>query len=248
MRKKIDHISVQRLTNGAHYNFVRTTLERIEECEAAAGKLSADIAVLRAAFSREEATLRTMRKSRLTKEIVQSDAMRDSSYSGYKGAVRRMLLLPEGDLREAAQRLWEHIKSFRIMTTDQRDKQTGLMTSFIGDLEEKYAADVTALGLSLFVDVMKTANDKVRELTIDRDSEYSVKVVGATQAARRAVDEAYHTLIGKVNALALLEGDTDYAELIDAMNAQITRYKREALGRKNTTQTADDGTEEKEAE
>lgn len=244
MRKKIDHISVQRLTNGAHYNFVKTTLERIEECEATASRLSADIAVLKAAFSSEEATLRTMRKSELTKEIVQGDAMRDSSYSGYKGAVRRMLLLPEGDLQEAAGRLWEHIKSFRIVTTDQRDKQTGLMTSFIGDLEGKYAADVAALGLSLFVEVMKTANDKVRELTSDRDSEYSVRVVGATQAARRAVDEAYHTLIDKVNALALLEGDTDYAELIDAMNAQITRYKREALGRRTSSTTSGEDAEE----
>ena len=232
MAKKIKGIAISRLSNGAHYTFVQTTLVWIEECEAAASRLSADIATLRAAFSREEATLRVVRKSRLTEEIVQGDAMRDSSYSGYKKAVKGLLSLPEGEMLAAARRLWEHIRSCRIVTTDQRDKQTGMMTSFIDDLEGKYAADVAALGLSPLVEVMKTANEKVRVLTSERDTENSVKIVGATKAARLATNEAYRTLIDKVNAIALLEGDEDYADLIDAMNAQITRYKREALGKK----------------
>jgi hypothetical protein len=239
MGKKIDHISIQRLSNGAHYTFVQTTLGRIEECGAAASRLSADIATLRAAFSREEETLRVARKSRLTKEIVQGDAMRDSSYTGYKMAVKGLLSLPESEMLAAARRLWEHIKSYRIVTTDQRDKQTGMMTSFINDLEGKYAADVTVLGLMPLVTTMKTANEKVLALTSERDTENSVKIVGATKAARLVTDEAYRTLIDKVNALALLEGDEDYAGLIDAMNTQIARYKREALGKKT-----DDGVEE----
>lgn len=234
MAKKIKGIAISRLSNGAHYNFVQTTLERIEECEAAASRLSADIAVLRAAFSREEATLRVVRKSRLTEEIVQGDAMRDSSYSSYKMAVKGLLSLPEGEMKAAAGRLWNHIKSCRIVTTDQRDKQTGMMTSFIESLEGKYAADVAMLGLSTLVATMKEANEKVRLLTSERDTENSVKTVGATKAARLATDNAYRTLIDKVNALALLEGDEEYAELIDAMNAQITRYKREALGKKSS--------------
>ena len=234
MEKKIKGIAISRLPNGAHYNFVRTTLEQIEEHEGVAGRLSADIATLKAAFSREETKLRTMRKSELTEQIVHSDAVRDGSFSGYKGMVKGYLSLPEGEMKAAARRLWNHIRGSRIVTTDQRDKQTGMMTSFIESLEGEYAADVAMLGLSTLVATMKAANQEVFELMNRRNIEIGARGVGGTKAARLATDKAYRTLIGKVNALALLEGDDDYAELIDAMNAQITRYKREAIGRKSS--------------
>ncbi len=244
MGRKIKGIAISRMPNGAHYTFVKNTLEWAEECEAVAGRLSADIATLRTAFRGEEAALRVMRKSGLTKEIVRGDAMRDSSYSGYKGAVRGLLSLPEGKMQTAARRLWDHIKSCRIVTTDQRDKQTGMMTSFIESLEGKYAADIAMLGLSSLVVAMKEANEKVYVLMKDRDTEYSTKTVGGVKAARLATDEAYRTLIDKVNAMALLEGDADCAELIDAMNAQIARYKREVLARKSAKAEEDAGDEE----
>ena len=76
---------------------------------------------------------------------------------------------------------------------------------------------------------MKEANNRVFELVTRRDTENSTKTVGAVKAARAVTDNAYRMLVKKVNAHALIEGDAAYASFIDEMNAQIARYKREAL-------------------
>ena len=251
MAKEINGITLTALSNGAHFSFMKSTLVFADDCEAVVNKLSGDIAVFKKAFAVEDEKLKIMTKSELTEEIYQNDAIRDGSYSGYKSSVKGLLSRPAGDLQAAAKRLWNHIESYKIRTDDQFDKQTGMMENLITDLEGKYAAEIALLGLSPFVTSMKTANDKVAELLRSRDIENSTKGVGATKAARAATDDAYRTFVKKVNALALLEGDADYAAFIDGMNSQIVRFKREALNQSasstTTTDTTTDTTTEDDA-
>lgn len=114
----------------------------------------------------------------------------------------------------------------------QFDRETGLMMNLIGDLEEKYKAEVAALSLDSLVAAMKAANEKVRTAMSARNAEDSARQVGAMKTARAAVDEAYRLLVKYVNAYALIEGDADYADLVARMNALIVRYKRQVLGQK----------------
>ena len=57
------------------------------------------------------------------------------------------------------------------------------------------------------------------------------------KTARSASDDAYRALVKMVNALALVFGETDYADFIDYVNTEITHYKREVLGQKATATT-----------
>ena len=111
-------------------------------------------------------------------------------------------------------------------------QNTGLLANFIADLEGKYASYVSTLGLTLFVTHMKEANERVRTLVRQRVNERMGITVGALRTARTATDAAYHNLVQMVNALALVNGDADYAAFIDYVNAEITRYKREVLNQK----------------
>lgn len=230
MEKEISGIAVSKLSNGAHYTFIQVVIERAEGSEAVKAKVGADISALREALETEGEKLRVMTKSELTRHIKESDALRDESYIGYKGVVRGFLAHPEGSVLTAAEKLWAHIESCGIRTNIQLDRQTGLMTSFISELEEKYREEVATLGLTTLVAAMKEANERVLELMTRRDTENSTKTVGAVKAARAVTDDAYRMLVKKVNAHALIEGDAAYASFIDEMNAQIARYKREALG------------------
>ena len=241
MAKEVIGITLTSLSNGAHFTFVQNVLELAAKCEAVNNKLSTDIAALQTAFGVEDEKLKQMRKSELTEEIYQYDAIRDGGYSGYKGSVKGLLALPAGEMLTAAKRLWNHIDSYKIRPTDQFDKQTGMMTNFIDDLEKKYSSEVSTLGLSPLVTMMKEANEKVRVLMKDRNIETKAKGVGAMKAARAASDVIYRTIVKKVNALAIVEGDAAYATFIDELNAQIEHLKREALGQKVSSTAA--GTE-----
>lgn len=106
--------------------------------------------------------------------------------------------------------------------------------NFITDLEDKYSAQVTKLGLTAFVTNMKEANERVRTLTLQRTNEKMGVTVGALKTARTASDNAYRALVKMLNALALVFGEKDYTAFIDYVNTEITHYKREVIGQKSS--------------
>ena len=230
--KEIYDINIQRMNNGAHFTFVSNILARAEADTAVKGKAADQVSNLKAAVSAEDEALKISQKSLLTDEIAKADNDRDALYAGYKKAVEAFLAMPIADMAQAAKVLAQHIKDYKINTADQLDKETGLLVNFITDLEDKYTAQVTKLGLTAFVTNMKEANERVRTLTLQRTNEKMGVTVGALKAARTASDTAYRALVKMVNALALVLGEKDYTAFIDYVNTEVTHYKREVIGQK----------------
>ena len=233
--KEIYDINIQRMNNGAHFTFVSNILARAEADTAVKEKASELVSNFKTAVSAEDEALKISQKSLLTDEIAKADSDRDALYAGYKKAVEGFLAMPIADMAQAAKILSQHIKDYKINTADQLDKETGLLVNFITDLENKYSAQVTKLGLTAFVTNMKEANERVRTLTLQRTNEKMGVSVGALKTARTASDNAYRALVKMVNALALVFGEKDYAPFIDYVNTEITHYKREVLGQKSST-------------
>ena len=230
--KEIYDINIQRMNNGAHFTFVSNILARAEADTAVKGKAAEQVNNLKAAVSTEDEALKISQKSLLTDDIAKADNDRDALYAGYKKAVEAFLAMPIADMAQAAKVLAQHIKDYKINTADQLDKETGLLVNFITDLEYKYSAQVTKLGLTAFVTNMKEANERVRTLTLQRTNEKMGVTVGALKAARTASDTAYRALVKMVNALALVLGEKDYTAFIDYVNTEVTHYKREVIGQK----------------
>lgn len=233
--KEIQGINIRRMNNGAHYSFVNNILTRAANNAAALARAESLVAALREAFAAEEEALRISQKSLLTDDIAKADRDRDMLYSGYKKAVRSYSSMPIEEMAKAAKVLSQHINDYNIRTNYQLDRESGLMISFLEDLEGKYAGEVETLGLTTFVAKMKETNERVHTLIFRRTVERAGVKVGALRAARHATDDAYRALIKMVNALAVVFGDTDLAPFIDGCNAEIARYKREVLGKKSST-------------
>ena len=230
--KEIYDINIQRMNNGAHFTFVSNILARAEADTTVKGKASELVSNFKAAVAAEDEALKISQKSLLTDEIAKADSDRDALYAGYKKAVEAFLAMPIADMAQAAKVLAQHIKDYKINTADQLDKETGLLVNFITDLEDKYSAQVTKLGLTAFVTNMKEANERVKTLTLQRTNEKMGVTVGALKAARTASDTAYRALVKMVNALALVLGEKDYTAFIDYVNTEVTHYKREVIGQK----------------
>lgn len=230
--KEINEIALTRMNNGAHFTFVGNILARAEKDATVKAKAADQVAALKKAFEAEDAALKISQKSLITDDIAQADSERDALYTGYKKAVNGFLTLPVADMAKAAKVLAQHIKDYNIDPKEQLDRETGMLVNFISDLETKYATQVETLSLTPFVTNMKSANERVRTLTLERTEERMTQTVGAMKAARNASDEAYNQLVRMVNALALVFGDTDYASFIDYVNTEITHYKREVLNQK----------------
>ncbi len=235
--KEINDISLPRMNNGAHFTFVSNILARVESDSAVKGKAADQVSNFKAAVSAEDEVLKVSQKSLLTDDIAKADSDRDALYSGYKKAVEGFLPMPIADMAQAAKVLAQHIKDYKINTSDQLDKETGLLVNFISDLETKYADQIAKLSLTAFVTNMKETNERVRTLTLQRTNERMGLEVGALKNARNATDNAYRALVKMVNALSLVYGEKDYASFIDYVNTEITHYKREVLGQKASAPT-----------
>ena len=245
--KEIGTISLERLNNGAHFQFASNVMNRaltdakITEMEQTAPLVTA----LRTAVGNEDTNLVLSQKSFYTDEIATADSKRDSLYSAYKRGVKAYVDFPDTDLAEAAKVLWQHIKDYGIDPRMQLDKETGLLTNFISDLQGKYAEQVATLSLTIMVEKLDMANAQVIGFTTKRTEERMATEVGALKTARAATDDAYRALVKMVNALALVFGETDYADFIDYVNTEIMHYKREVIGQKATaTTTGGSDTEE----
>lgn len=230
--KEISTISLERMNNGAHFLYVSNILARAEADTKVKTKAAAQVAALKAAVAQEDEDLKISQKSLLTDDIAKADAERDALYSGYKKAVAGFLNLPVEAMAQAAKVLNQHLKDYAIDPKMQLDRETGLLMNLITDLEGKYKSEVETLSLTPFVTNLKAANERVHTFTASRTDEKMGITVGALKASRKASDDAYRMLVKMVNALALVEGETDYVPFIDYVNTEIVHYKREVLGQK----------------
>lgn len=231
--KQISDIYLQKMANGAHFNFVGEIVASAKQDAKVINKAGNLLSALEAALALEDECIKLSQKSAKSDAIAAADQERDKFYANYKKAVKAYLDLPLPEMREKAAVLWQHIKDFNINPSVQMDRETGMLTNFTADLESKLAPQVAALSLTQIVAGMKEANERVRTLSLERFYEASGKQVGALKAARAKTDEAYYAFIRLVNALAVVFGDEDYAQYIDLVNTMITHYKRKALGQKS---------------
>ena len=219
------------LNNGAHFQFIKNVSDRLATDtkikENAVGQ--AVIKALTEALTTEDKHLVLSQKSLLTDEIAHADKERDTLFTGYRTAVKGFLNMPIAALAKNARELWQHLADYAIDPQMQLERETGLITNLCTDLVGKYATQVQALGLKPYVDALKTANERVETLLVQRTTDNSTKVVGALRTAREASDNAIRNLTKVVNALAILGNPADYAAFIDFMNTLIKRYKEQAI-------------------
>lgn len=243
---QIGNLDLTRVNNMAYFNFMTATVERAEGNATVASKAATQTSALKVDVAQLDEVLNLSQKNPTTDKIAAADTERDSYYTGYKSAVKGFLKMPAGTMRDAAETLWQNIKDYKIDTKEQLDKETGKLSNLIGDLEEKYSEEVAALGLSAFVENMKTANETVRTLLIERDNEESARVAGAVKSVRAACDEAYRSLVQMVNALEVVSPDDNIALFISEQNELIDRYKEQVIpARKSAASQKKSGEETK---
>ena len=189
----IQAIDLVRMNNGAHYEFMKVVSDRFATETALSTNAAAKKAIeaLAAAVKEEDRCIVISQKSLITDDIKAADDKRDNIFRGLRKSIKGLTDAPVPDMAQAAKELQQCLVDYRIDPAMQLDRETGLLHNFIADLETKYAAQVTKLGLTLFVAPLKEANAKVEQFIVDRTTAQSVIAAGELRAARLATDAAY---------------------------------------------------------
>ena len=230
----IQKVDLVGMNNGAHYEFMKVVNDRFAAETTLSTNASAKKAMeaLAAALKEEDRCLVISRRNLITDDIRAADKTRDDIFRSLRKAINGFTDAPVADVAKAGKVLKQCVADYAINPAMQLDRETGLLHNFIADLETKYAAQVTKLGLTLYVAPLKEANAKVEQFIVDRTTAQSVIAAGELRAARLATDAAYRHLVKFVNALAMVSGTGDYDALAKFLNEHIDRFKHEVLPKK----------------
>jgi len=180
----------------------------------------------------EEAAMLVDQGSVFTKTITQADEYRDQLDRSFNLLVESKTYDYDPAVRESAgrvERILQQYGNLRKLTYNEESK--GLTNRSI-ELNSKYAADVALIGGTELLARSDQANNEFSNHFGDRANEKAAIISGNVRTARQEVDNAYDAIVNQINALALINGDTDYAEFIDKTNYYVKYYKNVLAARK----------------
>jgi len=238
---KIKNFHLSHLRNNEHVQFQTRFKSLIERLSAMFLRIDALFNVYILLYIKEIEAFDVIRKSDFAQQIEDADDLRNDTFRGICNILESAHKHFRAEVREVATRLQVVFDYYGDLANEPRDGKTADMNSFVNDLSGKYAADVDMVGLTEWVMVLKTNNDAFDALKENRATEAGTRTQLKMKQERANVDVAYNNIITQINALILVEGETNYTVITSELNALIDEYsniiaKRKGLVEKISTE------------
>ena len=170
-----------------------------------------------------------------TKSITEGDGFRDETDLGFCLFVESHLHHPDPAIQENARRIMRIIDQYGNIRKLNYNAESSNMTNRNTEITTKYAAELTSLGNgwgTAWLNALTDANNQFVSHFGERADEQVAKITANTLEARAAVDAAWQAIVTRINALAVVNGEADYATFIDKANYYIDYNKSLVTARK----------------
>ena len=154
-----------------------------------------------------------------------TDDARDASWRGANNYVTAMCAHPDAEIATYAAEAKSLYDKYGDPTKLAQTEESGVLHNLLQDLEALDSSNRTALNLDVWITDLKTKETAFLAAAAERTEADAARQVGIVKETRTASEAAYRSLIDTVNALAMINGDADYATFIDHVNAMIERQK-----------------------
>jgi len=221
---KIDNFYRKNLRNDEHFQFHREFRDLVTASGAESLKVAAHFSIYEHALEKEDEGLKRIVKSVYTEKIREADKARDSIYEGMVEMNSASLKHYSPDTREAAKRLKILFDSYGNLSSKPLNEQTSAVHNILQELHGDYLDAARIVGITGWVDKLEARNNAFEALVRERYNEAASKTRVVVKEAREEVDAAYDTIVERINALVVVEGEEAYAAFIKKLNAVITKY------------------------
>ena len=243
--KKITTINLTRLRTEEDFGFLKLVLAETENlpAEETPSILTAAVNSFETAFNAFDAALKASATNPATASATDADVERDQSWRGINAYVKAMCNHPTDDVASAATEAKSLFDKYGDPTSLAQTEESGVLHNLLQDLEAFDSAKRTSLALDVWIADLKTKEEAFLAVAARRTEADAARQVGIVKETRTAAEAAYRSLVDTVNALAMINGDADYATFIEHVNAVIERQKGILKARK-TRGEKEDTTEE----
>ena len=128
------------------------------------------------------------------------------------------------DVQAAARRVKIVFDAFGNVAKLPLNEETSTIYNLVQELTEKHAADVQKLGIALWIVKLEADNKAYEALVTGGYEEEVAKTKLKAKTTRAEVDKVVRRIFERVEALIVVEGETNYTEFVRRLNVQIDRY------------------------
>ena len=187
--------------------------------------LTTAVSSFETAFNAFDTALKASSTNPATATATNADMERDQSWRAANAYVKAMCSHPTADIANAAGEAKALFDKYGDPTSLAQTEESGVLHNLLQDLETFDSSKRTLLNLDVWITDLKTKEDAFLAAAAQRTEADAARQVGIVKETRTAADAACRSLVDTVNALAMIEGDTEYATFIDHVNAVIDRQK-----------------------
>ena len=240
--KKITTINLTRLRTEEDFGFLKLVLAETENlpAEETPSILTAAVNSFETAFNAFDAALKASATNPATASATDADVERDQSWRGINAYVKAMCNHPTDDVASAATEAKSLFDKYGDPTSLAQTEESGVLHNLLQDLEAFDSLKRTSLALDVWITDLKTKEEAFLAAAARRTEADAARQVGIVKETRTAAESAYRSLVDTVNALAIINGDADYATFIDHVNAVIERQKAISKARSTRAKKEDE--------
>ena len=225
--KKIKTISLTSLRVEEDFGFQKLILAETENLpsEETPSVQTAAVTAFATAFNAFDAALKASATNPATATATDADTARDQSWRAANAYVKAMCSHPTPDIAAQASEAKSLFDKYGDPTSLAQTEESGVLHNLLQDLEAFDSAKRTSLALDVWITDLQAKEDAFLAAAAQRTEADAARQVGIVKETRTASDAAYRSLVDTVNALAMINGDAEYAMFIDHVNAVIDRQK-----------------------
>lgn len=259
---EIKDIDLSRLHQEESFGFHQLVSIETAKCnDSKVVPLQADYISALTAF---DAALKTGGTNPLSASVSELDTQRDNAYAALAMQVKNARRNLNPDKVAVAREVELILRKYGNPCALPYVEENGVIHNLIQELEdynkpkENERPEVVSLsddnpdnrlaliGALDWLEQLKEVNARFLAVFTDRNATQATLVTGASKAARIAADLAYRNIVKRINALAEINGDTNYADLIDNLNFLIDRQKTILSARKTRNTKKNSGNDRPE--
>ena len=156
-----------------------------------------------------------------------ADTARDQAWRGVNNYLTAMLAHPDEEKRTLARMFKDEFDKYGDPTNLSQTEESGVLHNLLQDTQSYASHLKEPIYLDAWLSDLNAKEEAFLEAVEARNRSEASRAarIGQVKETRTAAETTYRTLVDTVNALALLNGDADYADFIDHVNAMIDRQK-----------------------
>ncbi len=245
--KKIKSISLSSLRVEEDFGFLKLIVSETGHLGNGPGEgeptaLTASIDSLKKAVDNYDEALKDSAAVPSSAIAAEADAARDNAWRGANNYLKAMTAHPTDEVSAAASEVKSLFDKYGDPTTLPQTEESGIFHNLLQDLKAIDNGKRSAIAFEAWLENLESCESAFLAAVSQRTTEEAARQVGVVKERRKEADEAYRLLVEKVNALAIVNGDADYATFIDRVNVIIDRQKAVMKARAtNAKKQATDG-------